>query len=597
MSFTALAGWQAWGLVAGAAALAAGLFFIKLRPPRILIPSLSLWQRVLDASPDLTRWERIRRAVSLVVTIAIALALALAVARPSRVAGAGTAARGRTLVVLDSSWSMLAKTRRGDTRWDRAVAEARRIAAASDQVAVATTSDGLVQGLTDDLVLVESALSQLSPGGADDASWPEVSGVDAVHFVTDGAVPRRVPRSVIVHSVFESVGNVAITAFNVRPSLGPDRRGPAAEVGTAYLEVANFSAKPQKIHITIARGQASMVDTHADLGAGEAYRQLVPLARQGDAALHAHVEAPDNALAIDDDGYAWLARARSLSVAVVGEHTEWLRRLLAGDGDVRATFVSPSAYRGDRDDVVVFDRWAPSSLPPVPALYFAPPPDTPWLRGPEEGSGEERHPRWESVGDHAVLRGVDPLTLRIDRARAYSSSSLEPIAQSTRGTPLIYAGQSTGRRMVVVTFGASDSNLASAPAFPVLMANALDWLARPGARDGALRPGLASFSDATRKVVRQGGDPVNLIHVNGTTVGLLPGPGLYDVETADARSTIVVNAADPQRSNVVRTGLAADANATAAPGALERPWWVAFAVVAFLLAFAEWWTWQRRITV
>ena len=33
-------------------------------------PSLSLWQRVLDASPDVTRWERIRRAVSLVVTVA-----------------------------------------------------------------------------------------------------------------------------------------------------------------------------------------------------------------------------------------------------------------------------------------------------------------------------------------------------------------------------------------------------------------------------------------------------------------------------------------------------------------------------------------------
>ena len=65
MTFAALTAWQAWAVLIGAAVLAAALFFIKLRPPRILIPSLSLWQRVLDASTELTLWERIRRVVSL----------------------------------------------------------------------------------------------------------------------------------------------------------------------------------------------------------------------------------------------------------------------------------------------------------------------------------------------------------------------------------------------------------------------------------------------------------------------------------------------------------------------------------------------------
>jgi len=50
------------------------------------------------------------------------------------------------------------------------------------------------------------------------------------------------------------------------------------------------------------------------------------------------VDAPDNALDVDDDGFAWIARARPLSVVVVGEHTEWLRRLVSGDPDVRALF-------------------------------------------------------------------------------------------------------------------------------------------------------------------------------------------------------------------------------------------------------------------
>ena len=36
----------------------------------MLVPSLLLWQRVLDEPRELTLWERIRRAVSLVLTIA-----------------------------------------------------------------------------------------------------------------------------------------------------------------------------------------------------------------------------------------------------------------------------------------------------------------------------------------------------------------------------------------------------------------------------------------------------------------------------------------------------------------------------------------------
>lgn len=593
MTFATLATWQAWLVLVGAGALAAALFLIKLRPPRILIPSLSLWQRVLDASPDVTRWEKIRRAVSLIVTVLIAIALGLAVVRPARLAGTGAAGRGRTLIVLDSSWSMLARTHGRETRWDRAIAEARRIAATTEQVAIATTADGLVQGLTDDAVLVESALGRLSPVGYGDTSWPAVSGIESVHFITDGAVPRHLDPSVVVHSVFERVGNVAITAFDVRPTLVAGRRGPDVEVGTAYLEVANFSPKPQTVHITMVRGKTTIADSRTDLAAGEAYRQVVPLARRGDPELHAHVDAPDNALDVDDDGFAWISRARPLSVVVVGEHTEWLRRLVGADPDVRATFVTPSTFRASGEDVAIFDRWAPSTMSTAPALYFAPPDDTPWLAG---GSHDERRPRWDAAGTHAVLAGVDPITLRLDHARDCSSSLLTPVARSAKGTALVCVGDSADRRAIVIGFGPSDSNLASAPAFPVLVANALEWLGRPQMRDLSLRPGLTSFTEASR-VTRADGESVPLTGMQGSAVGLLATPGLYGIQNAGARNTIAVNAADPQRSNVARTSLAANANIARPRGSLERPWWLACAFLAFVLAFAEWWTWQRRITV
>lgn len=597
MTFAALTTWSGWMILIGAAGLAAAIFFIKLRPPRILIPSLSLWQRALEASTETTLWERIRRAVSLVVTIAIAIALCLAVLRPSRIGGAGAAARGRTLVVLDSSWSMRAKTHGGETRWDRAIAEARRIAASSDQVAIATTADGLVQGLTDDSVLVEAALAHLSPSAFGDTSWPSVSAVQSVHFITDGAVPHHLDRSVVVHSVFEPVNNVAITAFDVRSTLTGGRRGPDSQVGSAYLEIANFAAKSQPVHVTMFRGKTKIADAKTDLAAGEAYRQIVPLTRQGDPALHAHVDASDNALDVDDDGYAWIARARPLSVVVVGDHTEWLRRLLTAEPDVRPTFVPSGTYHYSGENVTIFDRWAPASPPVQPALYFAPPDGTSWLASGSDTQGpEERRARWDSPGDHAVLRGVDPVTLRIDRARSCESPSLTTIARSARGTPLICVGESRDHRMVVVGFGPSDSNLATAPAFPVLVANTLEWLGRPENRDLSIHPGLTNFAGPAR-VTRDDGESVPLTQLTSSTFGVLASPGLYTIESAGARNTIAVNAADPQRSNVARTTLGRDTNTAPPRNPLERPWWLACALGAFVLTFVEWWTWQRRLTV
>jgi hypothetical protein len=50
-------------------------------------------------------------------------------------------------------------------------------------------------------------------------------------------------------------------------------------------------------------------------------------------------------------------------------------------------------------------------------------------------------------------------------------------------------------------------------------------------------------------------------------------------------------------SNVLRTSVAGDRAKVVTAGASSRPWWAYFAFAAFALVLAEWWTWQRRITV
>lgn len=595
MTFGAMAAWQAWLLLAVAGGAAAGLFLLKLRPPRVTVPSLLLWRRVLDESRELTLWERIRRTVSLIVTIAVALALALAIARPARVGGASTAGSQRLLVVLDSSWSMQARTTGGERRWDRAVAETRRIVAAASgrSIALATTADGLVEGPTSDGTLIETALERLAPGGSERAAWPRLAGPHVVHFVTDGANPRTVEPDVVVHSVFEAAPNVAVTALEVRPSLA------GGNTEDAYLEIANFARAPQRVHVTLTRGRTRIYDREIDVAAAEVLRQVVPVPRGGDPALRAHVEAHENALDVDDEAVAWIDRARPLSVAVVGDQTAWLRTALAGDAGVRATFSPAAGYQAGSEDVAIFVGCAPQNAPTRPALLFAPPLETEWLSDAGEkpgASGMEARPQWQVPGTHPVVAGVDPFTLWIDRARRYGAPWLVPVARSATGTPLVSVSETPDRRLVVVSFGANESNLAGAPGFPVLVGNALDWLTHP-TTPGVHRPGLMTFESGVARVTGPDDVPVPLIRMNGTSVGMLRAPGFYVAEGGGARSTMAVNIADPLISNLTRTNAAGGRVETVAAHGAGRPLWVYFAAIAFGLALLEWWTWQRRVTV
>jgi hypothetical protein len=606
VTFGAVPTWLGWLILAAAGALAVRLFLLKLRPPRMFIPSLLLWRRVLDDAREQTLWERIRRAVSLVVTVLIALALALAAVRPGRSASSGPATgTGRLLIVLDASLSMEARTGRGETRWARAVAEARRLFAASSgaELALATTAEGLIEGPTTDLALLESALDRVRPGGGDAAAWPRLAGASAVHFVTDGAAARTLDAAVTVHTVFEPADNVGITALEVRPSLTP------GTAGDAYLEIGNFAAAGQKVRLRVTRGEVGALDREFEMGPSEVMRQVIPVPQGGDAALRVHVSAPRNALEADDNAFAWVARSRPVTIAVVGDRIEWLREAFARDPGVRAVFVAPSSWTGEaaaRTDMVIFDRWAPRELPGAPTLLFAPPPATPWLAAGEARGSDERRPRWEIPGSHPVVQGVDPFTLTIEHARSYTRPSLMPVAQTTKGTPLVYVDESMGSRVVLVTFGVHESNLTSAPGFPVLLGNAVEWLARPSffvtapgaAAPASVRPGLVTLAGTVQRVTAPDKSPVPLTRVGDKVFAVLKQPGLYSVEAGRARDTFAVNVADPQLSNLTRTSaFASTRGRPVSAGSSAWAWWVYCALAAFALAVAEWWTWQRRITV
>lgn len=586
MTFLFLSPGLAWVLIAAAAAAAAGLFLIRPRPPRRVVPSLLIWQRVLDDAAERSWWDRVRWVVSLVLTLLIAVAIAAAFARPAPRFGRG--APGRVLIVLDSSWTMHARMPSGGTRWGRAMQGAQALARASRdaEIAIATTAEGVIEGPTSDPVLVQSAFGRVGPSGGVDGAWPHVAGVTAVHFFTDGALARIMPADVVLHPIFEAVPNVAITAFEVQPESGP---GGTASV---FIAVANYAPRPQPVRITVGRASEILFDRSIDIGAGETHRDVIRVPSAGDPRFRAHLTATDNALAVDDDATAWLWMAAPLRVAVVGASST-LPALLARDASLRVSPVEPAGYPQAKTDVWVFDGWLPAEPPSKPALLIDPPASS-WLgkRGPEETS-----PVWSSGAAHPILDGVDPALVHIGRARPIVRPPLQPVALSEQGTPLIAVEDSRTNRYVVFGFPVADSNLALTPAFPVLMGNALDWLGRPS-RDLHRQPGPAVLPAATVRVLAPDGGLVPLARLEDRVTANLEAPGLYLVQSTDGQSVMRVTLGDMRRSNLLTSTVAArPPSVPAAPAGDGRPWWIYAAIVAFALVTGEWITWQRRVTV
>ena len=237
MSFLVLSTAQALLLAALTVAAVLVLFFLKLRHRRVVVGSSLLWERVLDDRESRSIGEKLRRWVSLLITLTIALLIALALGRPYLEAFGGPVRP--VIIVLDTSVSMETRTATGQTRWERAADQARQIVETSNSPAgfmVADTAGRVETPLTEDRGQIIDAIDRMQPF-AGRARFPSIPLAEAdVYFITDGVDSLEVPASVTVLSVFERADNVGITAFEIRV----DPTSPSGYA--AYLEVVNYSA-------------------------------------------------------------------------------------------------------------------------------------------------------------------------------------------------------------------------------------------------------------------------------------------------------------------------------------------------------------------
>src|SRR5688572_6962404 len=591
MRFLALTGIQAALLALITAGAIVGLYFLKLRHRRLVIASSMLWGRVLDERQAQSLWEKLRRLISIIAAVLIGLLIALAVARPEIhwLTGGGE----RTLLVLDASPSMLARTGDGSTRWDRAVEAALRTvnaSAPSSEFRIADTAGRVDAAPTTDRRRIREAIERMRPTAGTPRFPEKDSDTSSVLFITDGVVSLPAPRGTIRESVFEEAENVAITAFEIRSTAS------SALAYEAYLEVHNYGQRDRETRLTIAGPGGQSIERTLNLKAGGEFGGPFDLSKFEGGGIRATIQAAGDALSLDDTAFAYLPIDRTAKTLLVTNGSPYLEALLKLDPLVDLTIIKPAQYQPDPSfDAYVFDGFAPMNPPPRPALFIGEVPNTNWLPPAKGTLTKPRFATWAE--DHPVMRYVSLHDVALERASQVESMGMQVLAETTDHVPLILASAEQQRpRWVLIPFSLKNTDFPLHSGFPLFVDNALGWLSREGL---ALRgqPGMISVPLAQAEIKRLNGDRVESYRRGNVTMFEASEPGLYVATHEDTRQYVAVNLASAQYSNLNKTVSLKDRPAAVTAGWLQQELWFYMIAGAALLLVVEWLTYHRGITV
>ncbi len=605
------------------------LYMLRLRRREVLISSTYLWRQVVQDTEANTPWQRLRRNLLLFLQLLILLAMVLALARPF--VTVPTVSAGKIALLVDASASMTADDLDGQTRFDTAIEQALGIVNNMNPqdiislIRVAEIAEPLTS-YTDDQAELRRELNNMSasqgPADWDTALTLAAAGAAgarnfSIVMISDGGIgdvsslPANIPQPIYL-PVGRSAANVAITALATRALAG--------QAPQLFAQVTNYGAEPADISLVIRLDDVLRLSRSGTIPP----RSQLPI--PFDEPIDETFVTLSATLTFDNDvddfleldNRAWTVHnevnTRRLYYVSLGNNL-FLEQALRSLPGVQ-TYRGNSENRGlpaDRFDLYVFDGWLPNNLPDADMLLVNPPNTTALF-----SVGQ----LLDASSDIEIVAEESPITAFVDldemsllQFRQVSAGWAQSLARAAGGDILL-AGEVNAQQIAILPFDLRDSNLPLLIAYPVLMANLLDWFSPAeivSLPDGlsvgdalVIQPPL--LADSVRVTAPDG--TVQELPVQGDTV-LFSGTdqlGLYQMEIVQAGEvTLLQNFAvnlfgtgesdiEPIDGLDLRLGGSlAEEDQNAKLGL--REFWIVAAGLALLLLLIEWIVYHRRSTV
>ena len=530
--------------------LVVAMYLLKLRREPTVVPSTLLWQRLVADVEANAPWQKLRRSLLFLLQLLLVIVLVLLAARPFLERPAGLA--GDIVLVVDTSASMAATdvppNRLGAAK--RAALDALRELPAGGKVSIveAGRTARIVTAGSTDLGRIRQAIEGIqvtsAPGDLGDAlelasELASQSGDAEVLVATDAALatiptggvdaPVRVLR---VGDEINGTKNQAIVALAVRTA-------PSNVTRSVFVSVANMDLVAAQRRLELwgdgdlleardvtmdAQQKADVIIDDVDIDVGVIEVRLV--AREA----AANGAAPDQ-LAVDDRAWAVVPPVRDRNILIVGEGDPYLETALSYLPNVNLFGLEPSRYPqgsvrtdGTDWDLIIFERFVPTTPPTVPTLLIAPPRTSPIV----EVTGKLTNPGIATLSpDEPILRYVDLSTTHIAEAQRLELPDwARTVIPGPRSAPLLLAGVRTGVPTAVLAFEPRLSDLPLQVAFPILVANVTgELLGGSAAPLEAVEPG-----DPVTLPLPAGATGIRVERPDGTVVDLAPGTsGLHSL--------------------------------------------------------------------
>jgi hypothetical protein len=249
----------------------------------------------------------------------------------------------------------------------------------------------------------------------------------------------------------------------------------------------------------------------------------------------------------------------------------------------------------DLTDIYIFDRFKPEIPPSVPTLEF--------LIAEQSSQDIVSVGSFRSLGDHPVLRGVTLSDLRIEKVSSPSFITDDSeILWGDIETPLLIA-KILDKKSVQVGFSLEGSNFPLQPAFPIFLANTIDWMLESNV-PALVKQGRVVIPTDNALILDLDGNSIEANVFDGHTIFHAIAPNLYSIRQGSDRSWMPANLTNYNYTLVNKSRLNSGAFSGAGIKSDDRlneqikpNLWNLLVSISLLLVALEWFTYHRRITV
>jgi hypothetical protein len=589
------------------------LYLLRLQRREQPVSSTMLWrQSVMDREAN-TLWQKLRRNLLLLLQLLTLLFLVFALIRPY--INVQSQLTGKVTVLLDASASMLAQDGAGSaTRFETAKAEARKLVGqlgANDQMTLVLVNGTprVISASSNDQSQLLSALDR-ADATLSTANWSAAISLAAglggdnntVIVISDGAhaddlqllqgQARYVP-------IGSSSDNVAISTFALRQTV----RGLSA-----FVRVNNYGKQNDEVLVSLkSDSDGALLDARTlKIPAGQSATWTVNNIDSAITTLRATLDqAQHNVLPVDDVAYAVNVNNTTRRALLLTRGNRFLEQALSAMPNLRTTRSITLPAASERPyDLYVLDNMTMTLPANASALVIG-------AQAVFSASGSFSNTAYVRADSHPVLQSVDWRNVNLLDARHVSPpQNLKALVQS-QGGPVLFAGENVAmrnlallKRVVYLPFELRRSDLPLQIAFPILIANSVDWLAPP---QGLNVPANAKPGDVIAlpegALVQAPGQQA--ISVDRRGFAQTERAGIYGFRTTADETAVngafAVNFFNPVESDIAPNAQLQIGSATAAANAptqrSQHEFWNIMAIMALLLLLAEWWVYQRGIPV